>query len=177
MVADSEKYRKPAGKSTSGTKEYTARQNSNPHAKRIKRRITGRRHDFFIATAPHLNEVCKNELLLQLRSEKKIRYPLHWELSASGMIDPGQTGEEAAAQELAEELGVKNIDLKEEVSFQERSDISIPVTVFSCVWNGAIVSNEEVAETKWVAIKELRAFVTDNPCTPNLQFMAQKLTQ
>lgn len=47
------------------------------------------------------------ELLLQLRSGKSPRYPLHWDCSGGGHVDSGETYEDCAQRELLEEVGIK----------------------------------------------------------------------
>lgn len=49
----------------------------------------------------------KGELALQLRSAQDTSYPLHWDFSAAGGIDPGEDSKDAALRELFEELGIK----------------------------------------------------------------------
>jgi isopentenyl-diphosphate Delta-isomerase len=48
----------------------------------------------------------KGELYLQKRSLRKDQYPGHWDTSAAGHNDPGETPREAAQRELQEELGL-----------------------------------------------------------------------
>jgi isopentenyldiphosphate isomerase len=48
----------------------------------------------------------KGELLVQLRGRSKDRYPLHWDVSVGGHVDPAETYDEAARRELHEELGL-----------------------------------------------------------------------
>jgi isopentenyl-diphosphate delta-isomerase type 1 len=48
----------------------------------------------------------RGELYLQLRSSNKDQYPEHWDSSAAGHTDPGETAEETARRELLEELGL-----------------------------------------------------------------------
>ncbi|MFP4213839.1 MAG: NUDIX hydrolase [Desulfohalobiaceae bacterium] len=47
-----------------------------------------------------------NQLFLQQRSPKKQSYPGCWDLSATGHVQLGESTQEAALRELAEELGV-----------------------------------------------------------------------
>jgi isopentenyl-diphosphate delta-isomerase type 1 len=48
----------------------------------------------------------RGELYLQKRSPGKDQYPDHWDSSAAGHPDPGETPEFAAHRELGEELGI-----------------------------------------------------------------------
>jgi isopentenyl-diphosphate delta-isomerase type 1 len=47
----------------------------------------------------------RDELYLQQRSPAKDQYPGHWDSSAAGHVDPGETPAETAHRELGEELG------------------------------------------------------------------------
>jgi isopentenyl-diphosphate delta-isomerase type 1 len=49
----------------------------------------------------------QGELYLQKRSPRKDQYPDHWDSSAAGHTDPGESPLEAAKRELMEELGLE----------------------------------------------------------------------
>lgn len=49
----------------------------------------------------------RGDLLLQKRSMKKDVAPGRWDTSVGGHVDPGETLEEAARREVAEELGIE----------------------------------------------------------------------
>ncbi|MEW6187395.1 MAG: NUDIX domain-containing protein [Thermodesulfobacteriota bacterium] len=49
----------------------------------------------------------KGDLYLQKRSPAKDQYPEHWDTSAAGHTDPGESPLEAAQRELQEELGLE----------------------------------------------------------------------
>lgn len=48
----------------------------------------------------------RNELALQLRAATIDEYPLHWDSSAGGDIEPGEDSKTAAIRETREELGI-----------------------------------------------------------------------
>jgi isopentenyldiphosphate isomerase len=48
----------------------------------------------------------RGEIYLQKRSPRKDQYPEHWDSSAAGHLDPGESPEIAAHRELGEELGI-----------------------------------------------------------------------
>jgi len=49
----------------------------------------------------------KGDLYLQKRSPQKDQYPDHWDTSAAGHTDPGESPMDAAQRELMEELGLE----------------------------------------------------------------------
>lgn len=49
----------------------------------------------------------RDEILLQLRSEKSFNYPSCWDCSGGGHVDPGEKYLDCAKRELFEEIGVK----------------------------------------------------------------------
>ena len=48
----------------------------------------------------------RGEIYLQKRSPQKDQYPEHWDSSAAGHLNPGESPEIAAHRELGEELGI-----------------------------------------------------------------------
>ncbi len=48
----------------------------------------------------------KQELLLQLRSKHDSSFPLHWDFSVGGAMEPQENHKDAAERELKEELGI-----------------------------------------------------------------------
>ncbi len=50
----------------------------------------------------------KGELALQLRAHGDSKYPLHWDFSAAGGIEKGESHKEAALRELREEIGIES---------------------------------------------------------------------
>jgi isopentenyl-diphosphate delta-isomerase type 1 len=58
----------------------------------------------------------KGDLYLQKRSLHKDQYPEHWDTSAAGHTDPGESPIEAAQRELLEELGL-TVELMEMLQY------------------------------------------------------------
>jgi isopentenyldiphosphate isomerase len=48
------------------------------------------------------------QILIQLRGPAKDQYPLHWDVSVGGHVNPGEGYEAAAQRELQEELGLSD---------------------------------------------------------------------
>lgn len=59
----------------------------------------------------------QGKVFLQKRSQTKALYPGHWDISATGHVQAGESGEDAALRELREELGivVDSLQLKHRV--------------------------------------------------------------
>lgn len=69
----------------------------------------------------------REELLLQLRSEKKPAYPGRWDISAAGQVDAGEDAFTSALRETKEELGMslQKEDLKHLFAIRERESYSM----------------------------------------------------
>ena len=101
----------------------------------------------------------EGRLYLQKRSQKKYRCPLHWCCSAAGLVDSGETYEEAALRELEEELGVKKEpkDLEALLKKMVKTDLTEFVKAYAVVCNGEVTPDpEEVATGKFVSLKEVK---------------------
>ena len=59
----------------------------------------------------------KGDLILQKRSHLKDKHPCVWDSSAAGHVDAGESYEEAAHRELAEELGIQEATLSLKAEF------------------------------------------------------------
>ena len=136
-----------------------------------------------IGTAP-LSEVWKNGLyhrivsiyvfdenkriLLQRRSAQVKMYPSYWDQAAGGHVDEGSTYDEAALNELAEELGIFNIPLQQMGTFRTNNILSDGriINQFERVYIVTVshlkklkINTNEVMEVKWFSPEEIKDLV------------------
>ena len=109
-------------------------------------------------------------LLVHRRASTKDVWPSMWDIAAGGVVSSGEGYAEAAARELAEELGIEGVALDPlgGASFDDDSVSSI-VQCYRCVHDGPFVFTDgEIAEVRWVDAAGLQhlmateAFVPDN---------------
>ncbi len=111
----------------------------------------------------------KGEILLQKRNKLKKAYPLHWDMSAAGHIDSGETSLEAAKRETFEELGLslKNSSFNLLITLQENTVLNQGVYVNNEFQDVYVVHLDmdisllriglnEVEEVKWTNIVDFK---------------------
>jgi 16S rRNA (adenine1518-N6/adenine1519-N6)-dimethyltransferase len=104
----------------------------------------------------------RGELYLQKRSPAKDQYPEHWDSSAAGHLDPGETPQEAAHRELGEELGIAaalTAVYRHPACPETGWEF---VTLFTGAGNGPIrLNREEATEGKFCTPAEVAALLKD----------------
>lgn len=89
----------------------------------------------------------RGDLYLQKRSPSKDQYPEHWDTSAAGHTDPGESPLEAAQRELMEELGLV-VELTEVLKYPACLETGWEfVTLFTARTDDPIHLNLEEATT------------------------------
>lgn len=93
------------------------------------------------------------ELCVHRRTLSKALYPGYWDVAAGGMVAPGESYAESAARELAEELGVSGVPLREHgIFYYEEPGNRLWGGVFSARWDGPLrLQPEEVLEARFLA--------------------------
>ena len=107
-------------------------------------------------------------LLVQRRTPIKDIYPSHYDLAAGGVVAAGETYEECAEREAAEELGVTGTPLAPRFDFYYEDEGNRCFgRVFTCVHDGPFtLQAEEVESVAFHAVDEVLAG-TVAPVTPD----------
>lgn len=113
------------------------------------------------------------ELFLQQRSRLKRIQPGRWDSSVGGHVDPGESYEEAAVRELAEELGLSLpvSALEQLYDYVWRTAVETEhVRTFRLVHEGPFsLHPAEIEDGRFWSSKELRRAVGGGNLTPNLE--------
>lgn len=118
----------------------------------------------------------KNQAYIQKRSAKKSSFPLHWDISASEHVKPGETPINAARRGLMEELSIKtNVKLfrKKHIQksvFKKNGKNIIEnelVRLYIAKYDGKIkIDINEVASGKFVTLSKLKSLLKTEKLTP-----------
>jgi isopentenyl-diphosphate delta-isomerase type 1 len=113
-------------------------------------------------------------LYLQLRSPAKDQYPGHWDSSAAGHVDPGESYLDCARRELDEELGIE-ADLSEvlRVPAQPRTGFEHSVLFEAITENRPRPDPEEISDGDFFRLDEVRRMIADPevPTAPALELL------
>ena len=98
------------------------------------------------------------DLLVHRRSDHKDVWPGRWDLAAGGVLAAGESYDDGAVRELAEELGI------EDVAFERLgtgtygdADVAEIATVYRVRWDGRVrFADGEVAEARWMTLEEVQ---------------------
>lgn len=111
----------------------------------------------------------KGELLLQKRADTMKSAAGKWDQTAGGHVDVGEDYEAAACRELAEEMGIENVELNEVAKFySEETDMAKTKKrfnkIFTGVYDGKVrTDNQEVSDFQWVHPDELSKWIQRKP--------------
>ncbi|MBF0780656.1 MULTISPECIES: NUDIX domain-containing protein [unclassified Granulicatella] len=111
----------------------------------------------------------KNELLIHQRHQNKDSYPNMWAFSASGSVIAGETSQQGASRELAEELGIIH-DFSKDAPLMSYTKQNYFIDYYLLKKNVAIdtlvVQCQEVQDVKWVSQDDCLAMVNKGEFIP-----------
>jgi isopentenyl-diphosphate Delta-isomerase len=116
----------------------------------------------------------KNQLLVQLRSAKKISHPNMWDISAAGHISAGDDSITTCIKETKEELGlnfteadfeflfnIKTQNIQNHGTFLNNGYHDIYLVRRNVELDELTLQKEEVAEVKFINIEELKNIIKE----------------
>lgn len=111
----------------------------------------------------------RGDLFLQKRTDSKDIYPGFWDVAAGGVVLAGESYEESAVRELAEELGVEDVALNFLFDhYHEGEGNRVWGRVFSCRHNGPFVlQKDEIASGRFISVAEALTLSKHQPFTPD----------
>jgi isopentenyldiphosphate isomerase len=116
----------------------------------------------------------QGELYVQKRTLTKDIYPGYWDVAAGGVVLAGETYEQGASRELAEELGIENVPLEPQFDFyfEDRAESGLSARVwgrvFACRWEGPLrLQAEEVERVVLMTPEEVLRRAGQEPFTPD----------
>ena len=111
----------------------------------------------------------QQELFLQKRTATKDIYPSCWDVAAGGVVLAGESYEESAAREFAEELGVDGVSFTPLFDqYFEEGDNRVWGRIFSCVHNGPFqLQKEEVAFGCFMSVSDIFKLSEKEKFTPD----------
>ena len=120
------------------------------------------------------------ELCVHRRTLSKAIYPGYWDVAAGGMVAAGEQYAESAARELAEELGIHGVPLREVGRFFfDQPDNRLWCAVFSAVSDAPLVLQpEEVLEARFMPIDQVLDEIGEKDyCPDSLQALQHYLRE
>jgi len=92
------------------------------------------------------------QLFVHQRTASKDIYPGYHDVAAGGVLAAGETYDDGARRELAEELGITGVPLRRLFALRyEDSHTRVIGRVYSCTYDGAVALQEsEIAAGQWM---------------------------
>lgn len=97
------------------------------------------------------------QLFVHQRTASKDLYPSYFDVAVGGIVGRGETYDAAAEREMAEEIGVRDADLRCIMPFRYEDDSNqVNGMVYSCSHSGAVkLQAEEIVAGEWLDLDEV----------------------
>lgn len=117
------------------------------------------------------------EVLIHRRSDHKDLWPGRWDLSCGGVVGSGESWDAAAARELAEELGIVGVELRELLrGTYADGEVDEVARAWEVVHDGPFeFTDGEVVEARFVSIEELGRRLDVDPFVPDSRTLLARL--
>jgi 8-oxo-dGTP pyrophosphatase MutT (NUDIX family) len=118
----------------------------------------------------------RGELYVQKRTLTKDVFPGYFDVAAGGVVLAGETYEQGAERELEEEMGIRSIPLNRLFDFYfEDEHTRLWGRAFSCVYDGAVVLQEEEVESgAFVPVSDVLQRADSEPFTPDGMYVLRR---
>lgn len=116
------------------------------------------------------------ELYVQKRTQSKDIYPGYWDVAAGGVVLAGESYEESAERELAEELGVSaELEFLFDQYYEDQGN-RVWGRIFTCIHEGPFsLQPEEVEYGRFMSPAIALDYSNSEPFTPDGIILLQKL--
>jgi len=117
------------------------------------------------------------ELFIQKRTQSKDMYPGYWDVAAGGVVLAGESYEDAAERELAEELGLRNVKLERLFdNYYEDAGNRVWGRIFRCRSEGPFtLQAEEVESGQFLLPAKVEELAAQKPFTPDGLILLRKI--
>ena len=118
----------------------------------------------------------QGELYVQKRTLSKDVFPGYYDPAAGGVVLAGESYEQGAERELEEEMGIRDVPLTWIFDFYFVNEhVCVWGGVFSCVYNGEVVLQEEEVESgEFMKIADILRRAETEPFTPDGMYVLQR---
>ena len=111
----------------------------------------------------------RGDLFVHLRTATKDVYPSHWDVAVGGVVAAGETYDEGARRELAEEVGIRDAVPQAlfDLAYEDAAN-QVNGRVYRVTWDGPLtLQAEEVVRGEWLPLAEVRARMRTEPFCPD----------
>jgi len=111
----------------------------------------------------------RHQLFVHQRTATKDIYPSHWDVTVGGVVDSGESYDEAASRELCEELGITEATLRP-LGPLHYADTATQLrgAVFLALHDGPItLQKEEITRGAFVSVTAAERILAEERCCPD----------